>query len=57
MLFKFIVIRNGIDFFENVKKGNEKVLFVRFVDVRFFYYEDLKILLDNNVEKLKIVVF
>lgn len=57
LLPKFIVIRNGIDFSENVKKGNEKVLSARLADARFFYYEDLKIPLDNNVEKLKTVVF
>ena len=57
LLPKFIVIRNGIDFSENVKKGNEKVLSARLADARFFYYEDLKLHLDNNVEKLKTVVF
>ncbi|EJG08750.1 glycyl-tRNA ligase subunit beta, partial [Fusobacterium vincentii ATCC 51190] len=57
LLPKFIVIRNGIDFSENVKKGNEKVLSARLADARFFYYEDLKTPLDNNVEKLKTVVF
>jgi len=50
LLPKFIVIRNGIDFSENVKKGNEKVLSARLADARFFYYEDLKTPLDNNVE-------
>ena len=57
LLPKFIVIRNGIDFSENVKKGNEKVLSARLADARFFYQEDLKIPLDQNVEKLKTVVF
>lgn len=57
LLPKFVVIRNGIDYSENVKKGNEKVLSARLSDARFFYHEDLKIPLDNNVEKLKTVVF
>lgn len=57
LLSKFIVIRNGIEYSENVKKGNEKVLSARLADARFFYKEDLKISLDSNVEKLKNVVF
>ena len=57
LLPKFIVIRNGIDFSQNVKEGNEKVLSARLADARFFYQEDLKIPLDQNVEKLKTVVF
>lgn len=57
LLPKFVVIRNGIDYSENVKKGNEKVLSARLADARFFYQEDLKHSLDINVEKLKTVVF
>ncbi|MGL4308445.1 MAG: glycine--tRNA ligase subunit beta [Cetobacterium sp.] len=57
LLPKFVVVRNGIDFSENVKKGNEKVLSARLADARFFYQEDLKHPLINNVEKLKTVVF
>ncbi len=57
LLPKFVVIRNGIDYSENVKKGNEKVLSARLADARFFYQEDLKHPLDENVEKLKTVVF
>ena len=57
LLPKFVVIRNGIDYSENVKTGNEKVLSARLADARFFYQEDLKIPLKNNVEKLKTVVF
>lgn len=58
MLFNFIVVRNG-DFYriDNVKVGNEKVLEVRFVDVLFFYREDIKRNLESYIEKLKIVVF
>lgn len=54
---KFIVIRNAPEYSETVKKGNEKVIEPRLADARFFYQEDLKIPLDNNVEKLKTVVF
>ncbi|MEG0398406.1 MAG: glycine--tRNA ligase subunit beta [Cetobacterium sp.] len=57
LLPKFIVVRNGIDFSEQVRKGNEKVLSARLADARFFYQEDLKNPLINNVEKLKNVVF
>ena len=57
LLPKFIVIRNGIDYSENVKTGNEKVLSARLADARFFYDEDLKIKLSDNIEKLKTVVF
>ena len=57
LLPKFVVIRNGIDYSENVKTGNDKVLSARLSDARFFYQEDLKIPLKNNVEKLKTVVF
>lgn len=54
---KFVVIRNAPEYSEIVKKGNEKVIEPRLSDARFFYEEDLKIPLDNNVEKLKTVVF
>lgn len=57
LLPKFIVIRNGVEYSEKVKTGNEKVLSARLSDARFFYHEDLKIPLDKNVEKLKTVVF
>lgn len=57
LLPKFVVVRNGVEFSENVRKGNEKVLSARLADARFFYQEDLKNPLINNVEKLKTVVF
>lgn len=57
LLPKFVVIRNGIEDSEEVRKGNEKVLSARLADARFFYQEDLKNPLENNVEKLKTVVF
>lgn len=54
---KFVVIRNGIEDSEYVRKGNEKVLSARLADARFFYNEDLKNNLENNIEKLKTVVY
>jgi len=57
LLPKFVVVRNGIDGSENVKIGNEKVLSARLSDARFFYQEDLKKPLSENIEKLKHVVF
>ncbi|UUV18607.1 glycine--tRNA ligase subunit beta [Fusobacteria bacterium ZRK30] len=57
LLPKFVVVRNGIDGSEHVRIGNEKVLSARLSDARFFYQEDLKKPLSENVEKLKHVVF
>ncbi|MDR1835488.1 MAG: glycine--tRNA ligase subunit beta [Fusobacteriaceae bacterium] len=57
LLPKFIVIRNGVEDSDEVRKGNEKVLSARLADARFFYQEDLKRPLEHNVEKLKTVVF
>ncbi|MGL5963213.1 MAG: glycine--tRNA ligase subunit beta [Fusobacteriaceae bacterium] len=54
---KFVVVRNGVEFSEQVKKGNEKVISARLSDARFFYNEDLKNPLENNIEKLKTVVY
>lgn len=57
LLPKFVVIRNGIENSENVRIGNEKVLSARLADARFFYKEDLRNPLENNIEKLKQVIF
>lgn len=57
LLPKFVVVRNGIEPSEFVRQGNEKVLSARLADARFFYQEDLKHPLADNVEKLKTVVF
>lgn len=57
LLPKFVVIRNGIEDSDHVRIGNEKVLSARLSDARFFYQEDLKKPLADNVEKLKTVVF
>lgn len=57
LLPKFVVVRNGVETSEQVRKGNEKVLSARLADARFFYQEDLRAPLADNVEKLKTVVF
>lgn len=54
---KFILIRNAPEYSEVVKKGNEKVIVPRLADAKFFYDEDLKKNLSDNVEKLKDVMF
>lgn len=40
-----------------VRRGNERVLRARLSDAAFYYYEDLKVPLDDMVESLKDVVF
>ncbi len=58
LLPKFITVRNGnSEHLDMVQAGNEKVLEARLSDAKFFYDEDLKIKLENNVEKLKNIVF
>ena len=57
LLPKFVVVRNGIEYSDKVKAGNEKVLSARLADARFFYQEDLKQPLIENVKKLETVVF
>ena len=54
---KFILIRNAPEYSETVKKGNEKVIEPRLADAKFFFDEDLKGNLDNNVKKLREVTF
>jgi len=57
LLPKFVVIRNGIDSSEEVRRGNETVIGARLSDARFFYNEDLKKNMEEFVENLKTVVF
>lgn len=58
LLPKFITVRNGnSEHLKTVQAGNEKVLEARLADAKFFYDEDLKIKLEDNVEKLKTIVF
>lgn len=58
LLPRFITVRNGnAEHLAVVQKGNEKVLEARLADAKFFYDEDLKVKLEDNVEKLKTIVF
>lgn len=54
----FITVRNGDDKNTDiVVKGNEKVLGARLEDAKFFYKDDIKVPLENYVEKLKDITF
>lgn len=54
----FIGVRDGNrDHLENVIAGNEKVLAARLADAQFFYDEDQKHSISEDVEKLKKVSF
>ncbi len=58
LLNRFITLRNGDDkHLEVVKSGNEKVLRARLADARFFWEEDKKRNLAENLPKLKKVIF
>lgn len=58
LLPKFITVRNGLpEHIDIVTAGNEKVLRARLADAEFFYTEDLKKNLADNVEKLGSIVF
>lgn len=54
---RFVLIRNSNSYSELVKKGNEKVIEPRLADAKFFYDEDLKRPLIDNLEKMKKVMF
>ncbi|AVB08390.1 glycine--tRNA ligase subunit beta [Bacillus velezensis] len=58
LLPHFITVRNGNSHaIENVARGNEKVLRARLSDAAFFYKEDQKLNIDENVKKLENIVF
>ena len=58
LLNHFIGVRNGNnEHIENVAKGNAKVLKARLEDAEFFYQEDVKVSINDYVEKLKNVTF
>ena len=58
LLNHFIGVRNGNDkYIESVAKGNAKVLKARLEDAEFFYQEDVKVSIQDYVEKLKHVTF
>ncbi|MDO4841434.1 MAG: glycine--tRNA ligase subunit beta [Phoenicibacter congonensis] len=55
---KFVIVSNGNP--ENeaiIVDGNERVVAARLYDAKFFYDEDLKQPLENNVEKLEEVIY
>lgn len=55
---KFIIVSNGDPECEaNIVDGNERVVAARLYDAKFFYEEDLKVPLDDYVERLNEVVF
>lgn len=54
----FVTVRNGDhNHLENVAKGNEKVLRARLADADFFYKEDFKQSIDDNVKKLDHIIY
>ncbi|MFQ5866861.1 MAG: glycine--tRNA ligase subunit beta [bacterium] len=54
----FVGLRDGIsEYMENVREGYQRVLSARLKDAEFFFEQDTKKKLDENVEKLKGVVF
>ncbi|MGI5891575.1 MAG: glycine--tRNA ligase subunit beta [Bacillota bacterium] len=58
LMARFITVRNGDDnYLEVVAAGNEKVLKARLADAEFFWLEDIKKPLDNNIDKLSTIVF
>lgn len=58
LLPNFISVRNGTDHdLQNVIAGNEKVLTARLEDAMFFYKEDQKKTIEDDVERLKSVSF
>ncbi len=58
MVNAFIGVRNGNhDHLNNVIAGNEKVLTARLQDAAFFYAEDQKRSIAEDVERLKAVSF
>lgn len=58
LLPKFVGVRNGADnHLETVVHGNEKVLAARLSDAKFFFDEDKKTPLEDNISKLERVVF
>ena len=54
----FIGIKNGISKYQEVaREGYEKVVAARLADAEFFYHNDLKKGLKENIEKLKGIIF
>ncbi len=54
---KFVVIRDGLNENENIKRGNERVVKARLTDAQFFYQEDIKHPLEYYNKFLDIILF
>lgn len=55
---KFIITSNGNPQYEDIiVEGNERVVAARLYDAKFFWEEDLQTPLEQNVEKLKNVIY
>lgn len=52
-----VIINNSKKYASKIIEGNENVLKARLEDAKFFYQEDQKIPLEENVDKLKNVIF
>lgn len=58
LMARFIAVRNGTaEHIDVVREGNEKVLVARLADARFFFEEDMKHPLVQQVNKLEKIVF
>lgn len=57
LLPRFITISNMNLNPDNIRAGNERVLRARLEDAIFYYYEDLKVSLEENAEALKKVTY
>lgn len=54
----FVTVRNGnAEHLENVARGNEKVIRARLADAVFFYEEDKKMKIDDQLGRLDRIVF
>ncbi|MDD5528899.1 MAG: glycine--tRNA ligase subunit beta [bacterium] len=56
-LSNFFILVANTNNTDKIKEGNENILKGRLEDAEFFYNEDLKIPLENRIEKLKTVVW
>ena len=55
---EFVVVANGNPkYADTIVDGNERVVRARLYDAKFFYDEDLKVPLDEYVERLSVVTF
>jgi glycyl-tRNA synthetase beta chain len=57
LLTGFMLVTNNNTNEKNVLEGNKRVLTARLEDAKFFYEEDLKVLLKDRTERLKSIVY